>query len=177
LPLCEAPSAQDARSWLCTFCGSEYRGQLAQNYTVAELRNIRPEPVIFDRAQIPPPSPNLLEATRQLRPIPDQEFRDKRRSSRYAVTMVIPTQALDNMLRPIERPCMLFARNISTGGICLLNDRSMRAAFLALELSAPGGDLIQVLVQVLRSRPRGSVHEIGGEFVTKMANATSRILR
>jgi hypothetical protein len=177
LPLCEVTVPSEARSWLCTICGREYVGQLAQNFTIAELRNLRPEPVIFDRSQIPPPSQELLEAARQLRPIPDQEFRDKRRSSRYSVTMVIPTQPFDTSLRPAERPCMLFARNISTGGICLLNDRAMRAAFLALELSAPGGDLIQVLVQVLRSRPRGSVHEIGGEFITKMANTTSRILR
>ena len=148
-----------------------------QNYSLAELRNLRPEPVIFDRSQIPPPSMDLLEATRQYRPIPDQEFRDKRRSSRYTVTMVIPAQPFDVMLRPADHPCMIFARNISTGGICLLNDRPIRANFLALELSAPGGDLIQVLVKVLRSRPRGSIYEIGGEFVTKMANANSRIIR
>lgn len=177
LPLYEPQLAQDMRTWLCTVCGVEHKGQLVQNFSIAELRNLRPEPVIFDRSQIPPPSHDLIEATQQLRPIPDQEFRDKRRSSRYAVAMVIPTQPFDAQLRPIERPSMLFARNISTGGICLLNDRAIRATFLALELSAPGGDLIQVLVQVLRSRPRGNVHEIGGEFVTKMADTTSRILR
>ena len=76
----------------------------------------------------------------------------------------------------IARACSSLG-NISTGGICLLNDRAVHAAFLALELSAPGGDLIQVLVQVLRSRPRGGVYEIGGEFIARIANATSRILR
>jgi hypothetical protein len=170
LPLCESPMPHEARMWLCGVCGRVYQGQLATNYKAAELRNVRPEPVLFDRSQIPQPSKALLDATWQLRPFADNEFRDKRRSSRHAVTMVIPTQPFDHLLRPAERPCMLFARNISTGGICLLSDRAHRAAFFGLELSAPGGDLIQVLVQVLRARPRGSCYEIGGEFITKMAN-------
>lgn len=177
LPLCESMLAQDMRTWLCSICGHEYRGQLVQNYHLAELRNVRPEPVIFDRSQIPQPSASLMKATWQFRPVPDQDFRDKRRSSRYSVNMVIPVQPFDAQLRPCERPFMLFARNISTGGICLLTDRAVVSAFLGLELSAPGGDLIQVLVKVLRSRPRGSIYEVGGEFITKMADSTSRIIR
>ncbi len=177
LPLCEFLASTDARTWLCSVCGREYRGELTQNFNIEELRNIRPEPVIFDRSKIAPPSEELLETARLLRPIPDNDFRDKRRSSRYPVNMVIPTQPFDAILHPVDRPCMLVTRNISVSGICLLNDRAMCAAFLGLELFAPGGDLIQVLVRVMRSRPRGNAHEIGGEFITKMANTTSRILR
>jgi hypothetical protein len=69
---------------------------------------------------------------------------------------------------------MSVARNISTGGICLLSDRIIHAEFLGLELSATAEELVQVLVQVMRSRPRGNVYEIGGEFITKMATIASR---
>jgi hypothetical protein len=91
--------------------------------------------------------------------------------------MLVPTQAFDEFLRPVDPPMLLVGRNISKGGICLLSDRAVCAPFLGLELTGPGGDLFQILVQIMRSRPRSIIHEVGGEFVCRMATTTSRILR
>lgn len=176
-PLSEPLISSDARIWICNGCGKEYRGQLVTNFNVEELRNLRPEPILFDRSRIPPASQELLETARRFRNVPDNDGRDKRRSIRYPVAIPVPAQAFDAVLKPIDTPFTLVARNISGGGICLLYDRSLRATFLGVELSTPGGELVQILVHVLRSRPRGNIHEIGGEFLVKMATKNSRVLR
>jgi hypothetical protein len=41
--------------------------------------------------------------------------------------------------------------------------------FLALELATPSGEKMRVLMQVLRCRPVGLFYEIGGEFISKIA--------
>jgi hypothetical protein len=169
LPLTKSLTSFESRIWVCQGCDHVIKGQLASDYTIDELRNVHPEAVVFDRAQLAPPSPELLKTTERIPTDRSHAGRDKRRAVRYSVKAAIPVQPFDAMLQPIEAPFMSVARNISTGGICLLSDRTIHAEFLGLELSATAGELVQLLVQVMRSRPRGNVYEIGGEFITKMA--------
>ncbi len=172
LPLREPRTSFEARSWRCNGCGQEVKGQLHPDYRLEELRNLCPEPIHFDRSQIPPPSSELLQTATRLRLAPGHDGREKRQSQRFPVTAIVPVLPLDALLQPIGTPFMLVARNISAGGICLLHDHAITSEFLALEFAAPGGNLVQVLVQITRSRPRGNVYEIGGEFVSKMAPPT-----
>ena len=173
LPLCHSENPQESRNWQCTACGRSYYACLDSTFTLDELRQVRPEPILFVRAVIPPPSEELLRAAERLRLVPDHDGRDKRRSPRYPVAMNVPAQQLDARLNPVDCQFMVVARNISTGGICLLYDRAIQTPFLALELANARSELFQVLVHVRRSRLRGKVHEIGGAFVTKMATESA----
>lgn len=87
---------------------------------------------------------------------------------------IVPALELDSQLEPTGQGFMTTCRNISTGGICLLNERVIASDFVLLELAAPSADYIHVLARVLRRRPLGPYHDIGGEFVTRFARPSSR---
>jgi len=177
LPLRPAVVSSNSKTWLCAGCSRELVGELSPNYKLEDLRNVHPEPVIFDRSTIPPPNAELLEFARKTMSMPDESGREKRRSDRRPTVMIVPVQPFDAMLRPIQAQFQAVARNLSGGGICLLHTHTVSATFLAIEFVTAEGEVVQVLVQVLRSRSRSQFQEIGGEFLTKLAASTSRILR
>ena len=168
-------SNEEGRTWLCK-CGQEYIGELDSQYTIDQLRNVRPEPVIFDTAMLIPLPAEMLEYIRTKINIAENNV-EKRTSFRHQVILQMPAQAFDQVLRPEGRPFLTVARDLSTNGIGLIHGRAITAKFLALELVTPTGEHIQVLMQVLRCRPRGPYHDIAGQLVTRLASSTSRILR
>lgn len=176
LPLRDGTQDDSTRSWLCAGCGHEYFASLDHTYQVEQLRHVRPKPFIIDRASIPEVTPELVEYAESCNRA-DARSVEKRNTSRHSVIMCVPTIPFDDRMRQADPPFMAVIRNISTGGVCLLHSQSVRTPFLGIELSAPGGDLKQVLARICRCRPRNGFYEIGTEFVTRMAVSTSRIMR
>ncbi len=168
LPLCEAADPEDLRVWLCGRCGAEYRAILAPEYSIAELRNVRPEPVVFDQQSIQRVDPELLTFAQQLGAA-DNNCVEKRSSQRHAVVAVLTAQEFDERLHPVGPPFQTICRNLSAGGVCLVNSRAIQSDLLVIELSAAGGVLIQTLAQILRRQPLDRYFDIGIAFVTKLA--------
>ncbi|MDA1053368.1 MAG: PilZ domain-containing protein [Planctomycetota bacterium] len=175
LPLSEAADLEDARIWVCSRCGTEYNAVLAPNYSIDELRGIRPEPVIFDPQLVQPVAPAML-AFAQRFGARDNNNVEKRSSTRHPVIATLTAWEFDEQLRPVGEPFQTICRNLSSGGVCLINDRAILSEFLVLDLGAAGGMPIQTLARVLRRRPLGPYHDIGTELVTKLATSNSKML-
>ena len=176
LPLCAALIPEDARVWLCSHCGTEFTAALAPNYTIDELRGVRPEPVMFDSTSIKPVDHEMLEFAQRFG-ARDSRTVEKRSSPRHPVIATLTALEFDDQLRPAGQPFQTISRNLSTGGLCLINDRSIQSDFLVIEFIAGNGVPIQTLAHVRRRRPFGPYHDIGTEFVTKLATSNSKMLR
>lgn len=173
LPLREATEPELARVWICSHCGAEISGVLVKSYSIDELRGVRPEQVNFDAASVVPICGEMLEFAKRLIP-KDAGNVEKRSSCRHPLTVVLTALELDEQLQAMGAPFQTITRNLSTGGICLINNRAIRGDFLALELKGAGGVPIQTLAHVLRRRPIGPYHDIGTEFVTKFASSNPK---
>ncbi|MEO8497177.1 MAG: PilZ domain-containing protein [Planctomycetota bacterium] len=146
---------------------------LARDYSIAELRGVRHEPVIFDRNAIEQVDRDLLAFAHGFG-ASDNHRVEKRSSPRHAVIATLTAQEFDQQLHPVGPPFQTVCRNLSTSGLCLINGHPIGCDFLVIELSAPGAVLIQTLARVLRRRPLGPYHDIGIEFVTKLANSNTK---
>lgn len=171
LPICEALDSRFARVWTCSQCGTQFTGVLAKNYSIQELRAVRPEAIVFDPDSIQPVCPEMLEFARGIS-THDRSNIEKRTATRHPIVAILTVMELDEQLRALGPPFQTISRNLSTGGICLINDRALAGDFLAIELKGAGGASIYTLAHVLRRRPIGPYQDIGTEFVTKFASST-----
>ncbi|HRX78003.1 MAG: PilZ domain-containing protein [Planctomycetaceae bacterium] len=145
---------------------------LTRRYTVDELRSVRPEFITFDPATVQPVCTEMLEFAQRFGSRDGNNI-EKRSAVRHPLVATLTAIELDEQLLPLGQPFQTICRNLSTGGICLINDRAIRRDLLALELKGAGGVPIQTVAHVLRRRPIGAYHDIGTEFVTKFANPKS----
>lgn len=103
LPLCEAVNPEDVRIWVCSRCRTEYSAMLAPNYSIDELRRVRPEHVIFDPQSIPPVAPEMLAFARRFGSR-DNNNVEKRSSPRHAVIAALSAMEFDRHLRQVGPP-------------------------------------------------------------------------
>ncbi len=176
LPLSEALIKDDAKVWICKGCSSEYSAVLAPDYSIDELRNVSPEPILLDTSGVSPPLPEMLAFAQRFGARESKNV-EKRNATRHPVIAAVYAMELSDRLQPCSSPFQILCRNLSSGGICLINDRSIQSDFLVIEMSAAGGVPIQTLAHILRRRPIGPYHDIGAEFVTKLATSNSKMLR
>ncbi|HUG69547.1 MAG TPA: PilZ domain-containing protein [Pirellulaceae bacterium] len=176
LPLCEALVPEEARTWVCSRCGAEFSGVLAPNYSIDHLRAVRPEPVIFDPDSIRPVEQQMLAFARRFGGR-DTNNVEKRSSARHPIIAILTAIEFDDRLQATGQPFQTICRNLSGGGVCLISDRAIRSDFVVIELADRGGVPVQTLGRVLRRRPFGPYHDIGTEFVTKLATSNAKMLR
>ncbi len=174
LPLCEALIPEESRLWICSHCGAEISAALASNYTIGELRGVRPAPVIFNTASMKPIDHQVLEFAQRFGARENSNV-EKRNAPRHPVIATLTAMEFDEQLRPAGPPFQTICRNLSTGGIGLINDRAIRSDFLVIEFRTGGGVPIQTLAHVRRRRPLGPYHDIGTEFVTKLATSNAQV--
>ncbi len=118
----------------------------------------------------PPPS-ELIQFVDRLAKESLRSHVDERTFSRYKLTVEVWVQPVNGDFSPLDRPFTAVTRDISTGGIGLMHTRAVRDKYLWLRLVAPGGGMINVVVEVLRCRPIGMFYEIGAKFVAKLDEA------
>ncbi len=176
LPLSNALVQEDSRIWICNKCSTEYNAALASDYSIDELRNVSPEPVFFDLSTATLAAPEMLEFAKRFGARESKNV-EKRSATRHPVVAAVYAMEFDDLLRPCSPPFQVLSRNLSAGGICLIHSRSISSKFLVIEMTAAGGVPIQTLAHVLRRRPIGPYHDIGAEFVTKLATSNSKTLR
>lgn len=93
---------------------------------------------------------------------------EQRLERRYAVNLPVTAVPVDRSLQKSGEVFVALTRDISSGGIAMYHTRDVAEKFLALELIAPSGDKLRVLLEVLRCRPAGLFYEIAGRFVSKL---------
>lgn len=135
-----------------------------------ELRGLRRQAIDFDSSPPAPAEAAVIEFAQQVR-LREESSIEKRTSNRHSVVSVVPAIELDEQLNPACEPFTTICRNISKGGICLLNEWAIMSD-LAIEFCPANQQPMQVLLRVLRRRPLGPYHDIGGEFVHKMSAGT-----
>jgi len=170
LPLQKPLAGEASHKWTCSGCGSQFDAVLAPDYTLDELRNVRPEVIPLDLASLAPPADELVEFARKLAR-EEMGSVEKRAADRHVMIATVPACEMNEDLVAVGSPFVTTCRNISTGGMCLLNDRALLADFLMVQLTTPSGTPLQVLLHVLRRRPLGPYHDIGGELITRFAAA------
>lgn len=95
---------------------------------------------------------------------------DIRSERRRAVSLRVAAVPVDEHLNKIGEGFIAATRDISSGGIAIYHTRGTSDRYLALELSAPSGEKLHLLLEVLRCRPAGLFYEIAGRFVSKIAS-------
>jgi hypothetical protein len=147
----------------------EYSAILALNYSIVELRNVRPERLIFDQQSVQRLDPEMLAFVHWFGQS-DNHRVEKRRSIRHEVIATLTAMEVDKRLQPIGSPFETVCRNLSASGVCLLNGHAIQSDFLVIELSGAGSVRIQTLAHIVRHRQLGPYYDIGIELVTKLAS-------
>ena len=103
-----------------------------------------------------------LRATRRYRVL----YNERRCEPRIAIALVVDLIPLDQVLRPCGDPQQGVTRDISKHGVGLFASVPVQTRFLRVYLPlAPGGNVSELLVEVLRCEQFGEVFDIGGRFV------------
>jgi hypothetical protein len=92
---------------------------------------------------------------------------ERRQEIRFPIASIIEVQPLDAGFRTHGTAYQVVTRDLSFSGIGFLDARLIPTTHLAVQLTNPFGEQLQVLLQVLRCSPRGEVYDIGGKFVLK----------
>lgn len=115
----------------------------------------------------------IARLTAGLHPITYVKGAEKRSQPRYILSIPVDVQPLDTMFDLHGDVFQVQTRDISTTGIGLIHSQAADTKFLALRLAHPDGEQLQTVVEVLWSRPRGRLFDIGGSYLTKSNSAGS----
>jgi hypothetical protein len=94
-----------------------------------------------------------------------REATDERRTDkRKPVVLDVIAVPLDANRQPVGDPFLALTRNISHGGIAILHTEKVTAPYLLLRLETQKHQVIQAVIQVVRSRTFYQFTEISGRF-------------
>ncbi len=94
---------------------------------------------------------------------------ERRSEPRFAITMSVPTQALDESHQRVGEPFVAITRSVSRCGIAFYYTKPVAARFLAMQFRDRDGNTIVTVMEVLRCERRGPLYEIGGRFVGELS--------
>jgi hypothetical protein len=93
---------------------------------------------------------------------------DSRCEPRYAISIPVAAVPVDESLHKAGDVFIALTRDLSSGGIAMYHTRRISEKFLAVEINAPTGERLRLLVEVLRCSPVGLFYEIAGKFVSRL---------
>lgn len=91
---------------------------------------------------------------------------ERRMQARYGLPLQVDVQPITKDFAPAGDVYSVMAHNISVNGIGIRDTRKVTAKFLALQITSPSGERLQVLAEVNRCDAVGRIYEIGAEFVS-----------
>lgn len=124
----------------------------------------------FDRSTLIHPREELVEfIQRVIYGAPDYTGLERRNELRCLVVMALPAVALDEHLQPCGQPFAVISRDVSHGGMGFFHSAPLPTdSLLTVELRAPDGQKMQVVLEVRYCRPEGGAFQMGGAFLVKM---------
>jgi hypothetical protein len=104
---------------------------------------------------------------------------ERRTDRRKPVVLDIIAVPLGENRQPCGEPFLALSRNISRGGIALLHTENVRAPYLLLRIETTRHQVIQTVVEVVRSRRFYQFTEISGRFkvVSKKKRSSPRVAK
>ena len=90
---------------------------------------------------------------------------ERRQAARYQLPLRVDVQAVDDGFQLHGELYSVVAHDISSGGIGIRDTRAVESKYLAMQITGPAGESMQMLLEVLRCEKQGNVYDIGGRFV------------
>ena len=115
--------------------------------------------------------PHAIEAfvrklTKGIEPI-RRTINERRQAPRYRLTIVATVQDIDEQLQAVGDAFEVVTRDISTLGIGIPNTRPVETKYLGVQLTAPDGETIKLLTEVVRCEERENAYDIGVRILSK----------
>lgn len=101
---------------------------------------------------------------------------ERRAEPRYRMITPAVVQPMDDNFQLQGEAHGAITRDLSAHGVGILDVQPVRTPFVALELTAPDGERLQTIVEVLRCRRIGGFYDIGGRFMMSNHSADDREL-
>ncbi|NQT37549.1 MAG: PilZ domain-containing protein [Planctomycetes bacterium] len=170
LPLRPPGHGQVSTSWICTECGALCDAVLDAPKSLESLQRVRPARIKFDKKNLGNPPQSIAAFIVKML---GKEFSgdEKRSTRRHNIVFPVPVVELDEAFCPTGDVRMAVTRDISTTGLALISTRAASARFLAVELTCPSGETIQVVIRVIRCRPVRCFYEIAGTYFVVLGEA------
>jgi predicted RNA-binding Zn-ribbon protein involved in translation (DUF1610 family) len=159
-----------ASAWRCTKCGAIYfcADESDECFGIERIdpNSFDPFLVGADSHSIPPE--NIKRLVKSVAPGKSPHI-DLRKHKRHPITVPVVAVPLAADFRVSGEPMKMTTLNVSLGGAALIHTRVIDAPYLAIDFSAAGIELMQVVLKVLRVRNVGAVYEVAGEFISQLA--------
>ena len=157
-------------TWLCRTCGAVYFGSAAQaGVRPAEAQQLVDAVTVQLEAHMESVPP--AQVRRLVKALHPNAYTgpERREDVRYPVSVPVVAVPLSHDFRIDGDAIRMTTANVSLGGAALVHTRFSNAPFYALDFTAAGIDLLQVVLRVLRVRNLGLAYEIGGQFTSRVA--------
>lgn len=181
---CEAPialypptPAEPASAWACDRCGAVYFGRVLGGATVNETGLVQIASTgsckfayqAYSEAEAEPSVPPE-NVQRLIRVLAKDNYRgnERRRNKHYSVVVPVIAVPLAADFSVAGKSLQMTTANVSLSGAALLHTRFTETPYFALDFTAAGIELVQVVMEVLRVRPVGPLYEIGGRFLSRL---------
>jgi hypothetical protein len=161
-----------ASAWRCKkcsaiyFCADDDEGEESFGIERIDPKSYDPFLVGADVHFIPPE--NVKRLVKAATPNTFARI-DLRKHKRHPITVPVIAVPLAADFRVSGEPMKMTTLNVSLGGAALLHTRVVDVPYLAIDFSAAGIELMQVVLRVLRVRNVGAVYEVAGEFVSQLS--------
>lgn len=96
------------------------------------------------------------------------ERHDLRQSRRFEIGAPMLVIPLDQNHKPIGNCFEAYGRNVSAGGAGIVHTRSLRAEYVAVQISTRAGQMLKMIAKVIRCKPLGRFYDIGLQFIAKL---------
>ena len=100
---------------------------------------------------------------------------ERRQAPRFLLPVRVDVQPVDDEFQLTGEPYTVVAHDISIGGIGIRDTRAVESKYLALQVTGPAGERMQMLLEVLRCDRQGNVFDIGGRFIRYVASDDASI--
>ena len=124
----------------------------------------------FAQGDVPAPPRSLSRLCDQAYWRQAYEGPQRRAAKRLPVVVSKVALPLDDDFQPRGAGFAAITGDLSTAGLRLFSTRAVTTEFLAVELTPPAGQSIQVVLQVLRCKAVGRFYEIAGRLVARTGN-------
>ena len=92
---------------------------------------------------------------------------ERRQTPRYRVSTIVRLQPVDEGFQPDGEAFRAVTRDISAGGLGFADTRPIGTKFVGVRMTAPDGDGMMLMMEVVRCQQRRHAYDIGGRFVTQ----------
>lgn len=157
--------------WGCKTCGAIYFGgaeEEDESHGVLPIDTTDANQCIAPVAAARESSPANVECLIASLASSEETVSDRRRHQRHPVVIPLIAVPLGRDFQMAADPFPLATANLSLGGASLIHRQPVDAPYLVLDFTVAGGELLQVVLKVIRVRRVGPIYEIAGEFIDQL---------